>query len=441
MDISLSFDSPRSSLDDYENDSFVDDASYQDSESPLFVQSTPEVPFVQEQQVVLGLRREGSVVRELQTSPPNADSGGDGCIPSELENCLTRPGKRHGTGAFRLSAQRILLTYSKPPDGWSVEPVRDALELLGASYRIGRELHKDGKVHYHCYVDFRRRFETENERRFDSQGHHPNILCIRRTPEYVWDYSGKDAVVLFETAERPTPSRSKRSREEDWALIRAAPTRDEFFTKGYELATRDFVLFGSACKLYADERYTPEKPRYSAASGARILWESVPEIRRFVVESLRDPFDIVPNKTEEEISIIGSPPTGERVKSLIVYGDTRLGKTELVRALGHHCYFGGMFDLQDFTDHSDVQFALFDDIDDISFVPLYKFWLGAQKEFVTTDKYKHKIRVKWARPSVWVANKSLLEYRNKRGDSSVDVDWLLANCYIQCVDTKVVEFN
>ncbi|MGI4851941.1 MAG: hypothetical protein ACRYGR_08375, partial [Janthinobacterium lividum] len=272
-------------------------------------------------------------------------------------------------------------------------------------------------------------------------GHHPNICCVRRTPEHVWDYAGKDGDVLYETAPRPTPSRSKRSREEDWAIIRAAPTRDDFFTKGYELATRDFVLFGSACKSYADDTYNPKKPVYSATAGSRILWETIPEIRRFVVESLRDPWDIVPNKTQEELDIIRSPPTGERVKSLIVYGDTRLGKTELVRALGSHCYFGGMFDLQDFTDHSDVHFALFDDIDDISFVPLYKFWLGAQKEFVTTDKYKHKMRISWGRPSVWVANKSLLEYRNKRGDSSVDVDWLLANCYIQCVDTKVVEFN
>lgn len=440
MDIELGFDSPRSSIDQYEVNSFVDDASYADSESPLFVQPSSPLPNVPQQQMVRRVQREGERVRELP--PASGIESGDGCIPSELETKVTKPGKRLGTGAFRLSCQRVLLTYSRVPQGFDVDSCRALIELLGpSSYRIGKEHHKDGNVHYHCYVDFGRRFETENSRRFDVEGHHPNILCVRRTPECVWDYAGKDGDVLHEFGLRPTPSRSKRCREEDWAVIRSAPTRDEFFEKGYELAARDFILFGSSCASYADQQYASKKPSYNRPTSMSILWESIPEIRKFVVESLRDPDAVVPNKTQEELDIIRSPASGDRVKSLIVYGDTRLGKTELIRSLASHVYFGGMFDLQEFTDHPDTAFALFDDIDDVAFVPLYKFWLGAQKEFVTTDKYKHKVRVNWGRPSVWVANKSLLEYRNKRGDSSVDVDWLLANCYIQCVDRKIVEFN
>lgn len=440
MDIELGFDSPRSSIGQYENDSFVDDASCADSESPLFVQPSCPLQDVPERQVVCGLQRQGSPLREL--SPDRRLACGDGCIPSELDGKVTKPGKRLGTGAFRLSCQRVLLTYSRVPQGFCVDSCRDLIELLGpSSYRIGKERHQDGNVHYHCYVDFGRRFETENARRFDVEGHHPNILCIRRTPECAWDYAGKDGDVIHENGLRPTPSRSKRCREEDWAIIRSAPTRDEFFEKGYELATRDFILFGSSCALYADQRYNPKKPCYDRPDGLSISWESIPEVRRFVVESLRDPNDIIPNKTQEELDLIRSAPSGERVKSLIIYGDTRLGKTEMIRSVAKHVYFGGMFDLQEFSDNPDVAFALFDDIDDVAFVPLYKFWLGAQKEFVTTDKYKHKVRINWGRPSVWVANKSLLDYRDKRGNSSVDVDWLFENCFIQCVENKIVAFN
>ncbi|MGI4851894.1 MAG: hypothetical protein ACRYGR_08130, partial [Janthinobacterium lividum] len=111
--------------------------------------ASPTLPPVSGQEVVRGLRREASSVREL---PPQGSSG-DGCIPSELQDNLTKPGKRLGTGTFRLSTSRVLLTYSQVPEGWSVEAVRDALELLGATYRIGKELHQDGGVHYHCYVD------------------------------------------------------------------------------------------------------------------------------------------------------------------------------------------------------------------------------------------------------------------------------------------------
>jgi len=440
MDIDIGIDSPQSSLDEYDlSDDFIDNASYPDSESPLFVQPNESVSPVPDS--VQHVRTPGSPLQQVQGTTPTSGQGGPGCIPSELKDIVTVPGARlNKPGSFRFAGQRAMLTYSQVPDGWDVTPLRDALEQLGATYRIGRELHQDGGVHYHAYVDFGRRFETEDKRRFDIAGHHPNILCVRRTFMYAYDYAGKDGDIVFCTAERPAAPKSKRSREEDWALIRSAPTRDEFFEKGYELATRDFILFGSSVTAYADSRYAPKRPCYSKQGNMSIDWESVPEIRRFLVESLRNRNNSL-SLTEEEARFLERPAEPGRVKGLIVYGDTRLGKTELVRSLGKHCYFGGMFDLQEYLDNPDVEFALFDDIDDVKFVPMYKFWLGAQKEFVCSDKYKHKTRVYWGRPSVWVANKSLLEYRDKRGNPSVDVDWLLENCFIQCVEKKVVTFT
>jgi len=437
MDVEIGIDSPRSTLDSYDlSDDFIDNASYADSETPLFVQPDESVSPVPD--VVQPVRSSGSPVQQVREGGPGRESS---TLPPEVANSLTEPGTRLGKpGSFRFAGQRALLTYSQVPNGWDVTPLRDNLELLGATYRIGRELHQDGGVHYHAYVDFGRRFETEDKRRFDIAGHHPNIKCVRRTFMYVWDYAGKDGDIVFCTAERPPPPKSKRSREEDWACIRSASTRDEFFEKGYELATRDFILFGSAVSTYADTRYAPKRPCYAKDGNMDIDWDAVPEIRRFLVESLRNRSNSL-SLTEDEAQFLSQPAKPGRVKGLIVYGDTRLGKTELVRSLGKHCYFGGMFDLQEYLDNPDVEFALFDDIDDVKFVPMYKFWLGAQKEFVCSDKYKHKTRVYWSRPSVWVANKSLLEYRDKRGNPSVDVDWLLENCFIQCIEKQVVKFN
>ena len=45
-----------------------------------------------------------------------------------------------------------------------------------------------------------------------------------------------------------------------------------------------------------------------------------------------------------------------------------------------------------------AEYAIFDDFGGIKFLPAYKFWLGHQKEFYVTDKYKGKKLVHWARP-------------------------------------------
>ncbi|MGI4851939.1 MAG: hypothetical protein ACRYGR_08365, partial [Janthinobacterium lividum] len=75
--------------------------------------ASPTLPPLSQPQVVRGLRPEESPLREL---PPQEPSG-DGCIPGQLQDAVTKPGKRLGTGTFRLSTSRVLLTYSQVPDG------------------------------------------------------------------------------------------------------------------------------------------------------------------------------------------------------------------------------------------------------------------------------------------------------------------------------------
>lgn len=93
---------------------------------------------------------------------------------------------------------------------------------------------------------------------------------------------------------------------------------------------------------------------------------------------------------------------GGRPRSLILFGDTRLGKTLWARSLGKHAYFGGLFSLDEPID--EAQYAVFDDMQGgLEFFHAYKFWLGAQKEFWATDKYKGKQFIVWGRPSIYVS--------------------------------------
>lgn len=115
----------------------------------------------------------------------------------------------------------------------------------------------------------------------------------------------------------------------------------------------------------------------------------------------------------------------------MLWGDTRLGKTVWARSLGRHAYFGGLFCLDEPIE--DAQYAVFDDMQGgLEYFHAYKFWLGAQKEFYATDKYKGKTLIKWGRPSIYLANTNPLE------DKGADVAWLEGNCDIIHLRNSIV---
>lgn len=118
-----------------------------------------------------------------------------------------------------------------------------------------------------------------------------------------------------------------------------------------------------------------------------------------------------------------------RNKSLLLWGPSRLGKTIWARSIGNHSYYGGLFSLDEKTD---VDYAVFDDMQGgLDYFHGYKFWLGHQKWFYATDKYKGKRLIEWGKPAIWISNTNpLLE----KGDT----DWLQANCEIIELKHKIV---
>jgi len=110
----------------------------------------------------------------------------------------------------------------------------------------------------------------------------------------------------------------------------------------------------------------------------------------------------------------------------VLFGETRLGKTVWARSLGAHAYFGGLFNLEDFSEQ--CEYAVFDDISGgLGFFPSYKQWLGGQFEFSVTDKYKHKVAVRWGKPAIWVCNTDP-RHDYYRPGSGPDFEWMEANC-------------
>jgi len=126
---------------------------------------------------------------------------------------------------------------------------------------------------------------------------------------------------------------------------------------------------------------------------------------------------------------------GERGQSLCLWGPSRNGKTIWARAHGPHAYFGGLFSLEEPIEG--VSYAVFDDINGgLPFFPQYKWWLGHQKQFYATDKYKGKKLIYWGRPAIWVSN------NDPREEHGADVDWLNKNVTFVYIDTPLtIEVN
>ncbi|AFS65316.1 spliced replication-associated protein [Dragonfly associated gemykibivirus 1] len=310
---------------------------------------------------------------------------------------------------FRFAAKYGLLTYPQcgDLDPWAVN---DMLGRLGAECVIGRENHQAGGVHLHAFFMFERKFESRNVRVFDVDGHHPNIVRGYSTPEDGWAYATKDGDVVAGALECPRPRTEVSESSSKWARAILAETREEFFAIVAELDPRALCVSFGSLRAYADWKYRPARDPYITPEGISFDTSELPELDLWVQQTL-------------------SGFTG-RPKSLILIGDTRLGKTLWARSLGRHAYFGGLFCLDESLE--DVDYAVFDDMQGgLEFFHAYKFWLGAQKQFYATDKYRGKQLVNWGRPSIYISN------TNPLADKGADVDWLMGNCVIVHVDRPI----
>lgn len=156
-----------------------------------------------------------------------------------------------------------LLTYSQC-DGLDPFEIVNKLSELRLECIIGRELHSDGGLHLHAFVDAGNRvFRSRRTDCFDVGGFHPNVQHVARTPWLSYDYAIKEGDVVAGAAERPPERSGGLGRPGNaWAEIMAAETRDEFQQLCMDLAPRDFAVAFSSLQRYADWRYRVEHEPY-----------------------------------------------------------------------------------------------------------------------------------------------------------------------------------
>lgn len=183
---------------------------------------------------------------------------------------------------FHFNARYGLFTYAQCGE---LDPFNlvGLFSSLGAECIIGREDHEDGGTHLHAFVDFGRKFRTRDTRKFDVDGHHPNVSPSRGTPERGYDYAIKDGNVVAGGLERPENGGKK---QDAWPQIVAAATVDEFWKLVSELAPRSLVCNFPSLRTYAEWRFRVEKVEYAHPDGVHLDTRNIPGLDDWTHESL-----------------------------------------------------------------------------------------------------------------------------------------------------------
>lgn len=287
------------------------------------------------------------------------------------------------SSGFRICAKNFFLTYPRCSE--SKDALKTFLLSLGCSACVvGAELHEDGTPHLHAVVSFARKKDIKNARFFDFNNHHGSYEGCRDVLASI-AYTKKDGDFI-EWGDVPKAKRK-------WTEALSASSKEETMQLISEISPRDFILNNQRIRDYCDWKFKPVQEEY------------VPKFTNFIMP------DIV-QVWKDQLNI-------DRPKSLIIWGPSRLGKTELARSLGKHMYFNGLFNADKLD--SDAEYAIFDDWDDWSKFFGYKQWIGAQREFDVTDKYRSKRRFIWGKPCIILAN----TYPN-----FIDQDWIYSNCFV-----------
>jgi hypothetical protein len=376
----------------------------------------------------------------------------------------------------------MLLTYSQVDDDvFHWENIVAVIVKHGGLCRIGRELHKDGGVHYHAFCMKDKRFVTRSARAFDVDGYHPNIEPVNRTPHRAWAYVSKPGATLVhdDIPEAPTGRSRLRSKvDEVYRLaLDQSTTAKRFIDSCVEGDTRNAIRSFNSLQAFANYQFPPTRePEYVPPEGLQLELGSYPEIATWQQRNVpqHDPLPQYDNGNEtgtsseihsaysrESGSVDGetasTAPTSvsslhepctelaryeaerratgpalstaqHRPKSLCLIGGSKLGKSLVARSFGKHNYFHGMWNLDTWDD--DAIYNIFDDLPGQLNSFDYKGFLGAQHDLTVADKYKKKRHIKNGKPCIYISNNDPLKTRKGKDDK----DWLLANCIFVYVD-------
>lgn len=297
---------------------------------------------------------------------------------------------------FRFQAKAALLTY--PQCASTKEALM--LHLNGLLPKpnyviVCQELHEDGNFHLHAVVTWSSRIDRDGPVFFKFGEHVCNIQSCRSVKKSV-EYVMKDGNFIEEGV---SPLKKN-----GWALAIDCATQSDFMTAVAETSPRDFVLNLEKLEYFASKKF-----------GAARL----PYVTQYQF-NLVDPvlLDWYNNEFKG---------THDRRKSLVLYGASRLGKTEWARSLGHHMYFNSIANFKDDWDDT-AEYIIFDDFG-IKFIPNRKGFFGGQREFQISGKYMKIKSIKW--------NKVCIYLCNTKPDYEDDTYWFSFNVIEHCLLNKL----
>lgn len=300
---------------------------------------------------------------------------------------------RDRSGRFKVTAKAFFLTYPQArgvtlerifeyfTDHWRHQPSgtrpQDVL--------VAKEDHEDGEPHFHAFIRFPARIDILNSNAFDyKEGpneFHPNIQSVR-SPKHVITYCTKegDFKSTFTVKIKKTVKQILEESEDVMDFLQRAI--DE---QGWANAR----AYNALKKLAED--YFGKKNAVSQ------VCEPIFDITTF--QSVPDPIK------EFVCSLRGRQPGGrDRVKSLWIWGATRLGKTALAQSLGKHTRIANVWNFECLDRSGQSEYLILDDLSWDSWKYQYKSILGCQRDVTFTGKYKKPTSFRFGIPAIVLTN-------------------------------------
>ncbi|KAF8633621.1 hypothetical protein AX17_004420 [Amanita inopinata Kibby_2008] len=323
------------------------------------------------------------------------------------------PGRPADVGGanFRWGGKRYFLTYSQIGDRSDADLATVLTTAKADRWACVRETHEDGGHHWHVIAFWDKGLRSRRSDILDVEGCHPHVRTLPSEGDVqrVWEYMHKEeGAVHTGTWSGPIQvDTSKRTRQGTWAYIMEAETREEYIARVTQLAPFEYQNNFDRIKSFMDQKYSVEKAEY------------IPKYTEF------------PGITGQMKDWVEQYLKGEEVhrpKALIVWGPSRVGKTEWARSLGTHCYWKEMFNLDLINEAAD--YVIFDDITP-KYFPTYKAWIGGQRDFNVTDKYHRKRNVAGGFPCIILMND------DPRSHSEWDSAWIRRNAVIVNIEHEL----
>jgi len=297
--------------------------------------------------------------------------------------------RRNRSGRFHMRAKAFFLTFPQAnsiqlqqifdhfKDSWEHQASRTKPQDV----LVAKEAHADGTPHFHVFLRFPARIDILSANAFDFQGHHCNAQSAR-SPKKVIQYCVKDGDFLstFHVPIKKTPKQILDESNNTREFIDAALEQG-----GWQTA-RSFQNIKKLAEYHFEEKQAESK-----------VCQPVFDITSFVN---------VPDKIQEFIHNISERQPGgrDRVKSLWIWGNTRLGKTALAESLGKHSRIANVWNFESLDTTGTAQYLILDDISWDSWKYQYKTLLGCQRDVTFTGKYKKPTKFVFGIPAIVLSN-------------------------------------